>query len=132
MIKRAPSQGCSHLPGKYNLKINTFTPDELNSVSNVEKSEAAFKATGANAVAEPAAMLASGADKLLVRKQKIGNATIAIAEKRQGAGAERRAQSWQTLYRRNRAGEPSNTHALCSECHKKNRMSLWDTGHISI
>ena len=87
--KKGAEPGLLSFAGKYNLKINTFTPDELNSVSNVEKSEAAFKATGANAVAEPAAMLASGADKLLVRKQKIGNATIAIAEKKAG----RRAQS---------------------------------------
>lgn len=78
--KKGAEPGLLSFAGKYNLKINTFTPEELNSVSNVEKSEVAFKATGANAVAEPAAMLASGADKLLVRKQKIGNATIAIAE----------------------------------------------------
>ncbi|MFA4828133.1 MAG: cobalamin biosynthesis protein [Thermodesulfovibrionales bacterium] len=85
--KKGAEPGLLSFAGKYNLKINTFTPDELNSVSNVEKSEAAFKATGANAVAEPAAMLASGADKLLVRKQKIGNATIAIAEKKAGRRA---------------------------------------------
>ncbi len=80
--KKGAEPGLLSFAGKYNLKINTFTPDELNSVSNVEKSEAAFKATGANAVAEPAAMLASGADKLLVRKQKIGNVTVSVAEQR--------------------------------------------------
>lgn len=66
---------------KYNLEINTFTPGELNTVKGILKSEAAFKATGAQAVAEPAALLASGADKLLVAKQKMGNVTIAVAEK---------------------------------------------------
>jgi cobalt-precorrin 5A hydrolase/precorrin-3B C17-methyltransferase len=65
---------------KYNLGIKTFTANELNTVKGVSKSDIAFKATGANAVAEPAALLASGADELLVRKQKIGNVTVAAAE----------------------------------------------------
>ncbi len=70
---------------KYNLKIKTFTADELNSAishqrSAISFSEAVFKATGANAVAEPAAILASESGKLLVKKQKMGNVTIAIAE----------------------------------------------------
>ncbi|MDI6744663.1 MAG: precorrin-3B C(17)-methyltransferase [Thermodesulfovibrionales bacterium] len=65
---------------KYNLGIKTFTANELNTIKWVSKSDAAFKATGANAVAEPAALLASGADKLLVKKQKQGNVTVAIAE----------------------------------------------------
>ena len=65
---------------KYNFKINAFTADELNSVEGVSRSEAVFKATGANAVSEPAALLASGASELLIQKQKKSNVTIAAAE----------------------------------------------------
>jgi cobalt-precorrin 5A hydrolase/precorrin-3B C17-methyltransferase len=73
-------QGLRTFAEKYNLKIKTFTADELNSVEGIGKSDAVFKATGANAVSEPAALLASGASELLVPKQKIGNVTIAVAE----------------------------------------------------
>ncbi|MDP3112480.1 MAG: precorrin-3B C(17)-methyltransferase, partial [Thermodesulfovibrionales bacterium] len=90
--KKGAEPGLLSFAGKYNLEINTFTPDELNSVSNVEKSEAAFKATGANAVAEPAAMLASGADKLLVRKQKIGSVTVSVAEQRAKSKEQRQGK----------------------------------------
>ncbi len=65
---------------KYNLGIKTFTANELNTVKGVSKSDVAFKATGAYAVAEPAAVLASENRKLLVKKQKMGNVTVAIAE----------------------------------------------------
>jgi precorrin-3B methylase len=68
---------CAHDLG---LRITCFTPGELNTVQGITKSDAAFRATGALAVAEPAALLASGNTVLLVPKQKIGNVTIAIAE----------------------------------------------------
>jgi cobalt-precorrin 5A hydrolase/precorrin-3B C17-methyltransferase len=67
---------------RYDLGMNTFSPDELNTVQGIQKSEAVHKATGANAVAEPAAILASVADTLIVPKQKIGNVTVAVAELR--------------------------------------------------
>ncbi len=70
---------------KYNFHIDTFTPDGLNVVAqkaeNIEKSDVVFNATGAYAVAEPATLLASGSNELLVQKQKTGNVTIAVAEK---------------------------------------------------
>lgn len=72
--------GLIEFAGKYGLDINTFTPEELNTVQGITKSEAAFNATGANAVAEPSALLAAAAETLLVPKQKIGNVTVAIAE----------------------------------------------------
>lgn len=78
--KKGNEPGLISFAEKYNLEINTFTSDELNSVDGIQKSEAAFKATGANAVAEPAAILLSGNDTLLVPKQKIGNVTTAVAE----------------------------------------------------
>jgi len=65
---------------KHGLALRTFSPSDLNAVSGVERSEAAFKATGAYGVAEPAALLASGGENLLVSKQKKGNVTVAVAK----------------------------------------------------
>ncbi len=65
---------------RHSLDLISFTPEELNGVDGISKSEAAFRATGANAVAEPAALLAAGAERLLVPKQKAGNVTVAVAE----------------------------------------------------
>ncbi|MBI4653858.1 MAG: precorrin-3B C(17)-methyltransferase [Nitrospirae bacterium] len=79
--KKSSEPGLIAFTEKYGFKVKTFTSDELNNVKGVVKSEAAFKATGAKAVAEPAVLLASGAKKLLVKKQKIGNVTVAIAVK---------------------------------------------------
>ena len=39
-----------------------------------------MKATGARAVAEPSAVLGAGGGRLIVRKKKIGNVTVALAE----------------------------------------------------
>ncbi len=80
--KKGNEPGLIAFAGKYDFKIITFTPDELNSVNGRPKSEAAFKATGAIGVAEPAALLSSGADNLLVPKQKMGNITVAVAEQK--------------------------------------------------
>lgn len=80
--KKGGETGLISFARKYNLEIDTFTPDELNSVNGIKKSEAAFKATGAIGVAEPAALLSSGADNLLVPKQKMGNVTVAVAEQK--------------------------------------------------
>lgn len=77
--KKSSEPGLMAFAKRHNLNIRSFTPEELNSVSGVTKSEVVFKATGANAVAEPAALLAAGAGSLLVQKQKIGNVTVAIA-----------------------------------------------------
>jgi len=79
---KAAEPGLTEFAARARLKIVTFTPDELNSVQGVEKSETVFKATGAYAVSEAAALIASGAGTLIVRKQKTGNITLAIAEKR--------------------------------------------------
>jgi len=80
--KKGYEPGLVEFAEKYGFKINTFTPYELNSVDGIPKSEAAFKATGAMGVAEPSALLASGAVELLVPKQKIGNVTVAVAEQK--------------------------------------------------
>jgi cobalt-precorrin 5A hydrolase len=54
--------------------------EQLNQVKGVDSSAAAFRATGAKAVAEPAALLSSGGGRLLVKKRKCGNVTVAVAE----------------------------------------------------
>jgi len=79
---KANESGLTTFARKYDLGVNAFSPDELNTVQGIQKSEAVHKATGANAVAEPAAILASVADTLIVPKQKIGNVTVAVAELR--------------------------------------------------
>lgn len=56
-----------------------FNRDQLNCVDNVSSSAAVLKATGAKGVAEPAAILAAGNGRLLVRKMKWPNVTVAIA-----------------------------------------------------
>ena len=83
--RKASEPGLLAFAQKHGIKIVSFTPDELNRVEGIAKSEAALKATGANAVAEPSAILASGADTLLVEKQKSGNVTMAVAEKKHGS-----------------------------------------------
>lgn len=60
--------------------VRIFTAAQLNCVENIERSDAVFAATGAYAVAEPAARLAAGATSLLVGKRKDGNVTTAVAE----------------------------------------------------
>ncbi len=74
--------GLTAFARRFDFTLETFAPAELNRVQGVKKSDSVFKATGAYAVAEPAAMIASGTDGLLVRKQKKGNVTVAIAERK--------------------------------------------------
>lgn len=76
--------GLVSFAGKYGLDLHIFGPDVLNTVQGVTPSQAAKKATGAQAVAEPSALLAAGGRSLLVPKQKIGNVTVAVAKKTEG------------------------------------------------
>lgn len=62
------------------LAIDFYSKDELNRVAGISPSEAVLRATGAQGVAEPAALLSSGAENLLVRKMKWKDVTIAIAQ----------------------------------------------------
>jgi cobalt-precorrin 5A hydrolase len=77
---KAREPGLREFASKYHLDIKSFGPDALNSVAGVERSEAAFRATGAHAVAEPAAILAARNGRLLVGKQRMRNVTVAVAE----------------------------------------------------
>ncbi len=82
---KADELGLKEFSEKYGFKINTYTSQELNRVVSLNPSafrlsESAFNATGAYAVAEPAALLGAGNSELLIPKQKIGNVTVAVAE----------------------------------------------------
>ncbi len=83
--KKAGEPGLIEFAGKSGIELITFTPEELNRVQGLKKSETVFKATGAYSVSEAAALIASGACQLIVRKQKAGNVTLAIAEEKPGA-----------------------------------------------
>lgn len=63
------------------LAIDYFTAEELNAMDVPSApSPHALKAVGATGVCEPAALRAARAGLLLVRKQKCGNVTVAVAE----------------------------------------------------
>ena len=66
---------------QHDLPIEFFHRDQLNGVEGVSTSAAVLKATGAKGVAEPAAVLAADGGRLLVKKKKWKNVTVAIAEK---------------------------------------------------
>ncbi len=87
---KAEEPGLVDFAGKHKVKIVTFTPHELNNAPGmdnfIEKSEAVFKATGAYSVAEAAALICSGSNTLIVRKQKVGNLTLAVAEEKSTRG----------------------------------------------
>ncbi len=78
--KKASEPGIINFASKYGFEIKIFSPATINTVKGIEKSEAVIKATGAKAVAEPAAILASHYGRLLMAKQKNANVTVAAAE----------------------------------------------------
>lgn len=66
---------------KNGLPMKFYSAEELNRVEIPSPvSLHAQKAVGAKGVCEPAALLASGIGEMLIRKQKIGNLTLAVAE----------------------------------------------------
>ncbi len=77
---KAKEKGLIDFARRHGFNILIFSPEELNRIKDIDPSEAVFKATGAMGVSEPAALLASGSNKLLIPKQKCGNVTIAVAE----------------------------------------------------
>ncbi|WP_417914684.1 cobalt-precorrin 5A hydrolase [Candidatus Electronema sp. JM] len=62
------------------LPLDFYTAAQLNSAADSSSSAAVLRATGAKAVAEPAAVLSAGGGQLAVRKRKSANVTVAIAE----------------------------------------------------
>lgn len=78
-----------HEPGlmacaeRFGVELICFSSDELNRVDTPSPaSEHALAAIGARGVAEPAALLAAGTDRLLLKKIKSGNVTLAVAERK--------------------------------------------------
>lgn len=66
---------------RHSLPVQFYESDVLNSVpAPSPPSPYALEAIGATGVAEPAAILASGGGHLLLKKEKSGNVTLAIAE----------------------------------------------------
>ncbi len=66
---------------KYGLGLTFYSSEELNRVSvPTEPSQYVLAAIGAKGVAEPAAVLASGGGRLLLKKVKSPNVTLAIAQ----------------------------------------------------
>lgn len=77
---KAGEPGLIQFARQNGYEIDFFGRDELNGVQNVSVSAAALKAVGARGVAEPAALLSARGKRLLVRKTKCTDVTIAIAE----------------------------------------------------
>ena len=77
---KAEEPGLKAFCTAHTFPMRTYRSDELNLIEGQDRSEMVFKATGAYAVAEPAALLAGGSTELLVRKQKKGNVTVAVVE----------------------------------------------------
>lgn len=73
--------GLLQFASQYGLEVRWFSASQLNQVPGITPSAAVQKATGAKAVAEPAAILAAQTDTLLIRKTTWKDVTIAIAQK---------------------------------------------------
>lgn len=74
--------GLCAFAAQHGLSLRCYESEELNGVEVPSPpSPHAQAAIGANGVAEPAALLASGGGRLLLHKVKSGNVTLAIAEK---------------------------------------------------
>ena len=76
--------GLVEFAGQLGVPLRCFESDELNRVEFPSPpSPYAMAAVGAAAVAEPAAILASGGGRLLLNKVKTANVTLAVAELRE-------------------------------------------------
>jgi cobalt-precorrin 5A hydrolase len=66
---------------RHDIPLRFFESADLNAVAVPSAPSAhALAAIGANGVAEPAALLAAGSGRLLLKKVKSGNVTLAVAE----------------------------------------------------
>lgn len=72
-------KGLLEFAGQNRYPIDFYTKDELNQVPDLIASAAAMKATGAQGVAEPAALLSSNG-QLIIGKQKWQDVTLAVAQ----------------------------------------------------
>ncbi|PLX78228.1 MAG: cobalt-precorrin 5A hydrolase [Desulfuromonas sp.] len=75
--------GLLEFAARENVPLEFHDAATLNTIKTPsEPSPHAEEAVGARGVCEPAAILSAGSDRLLLEKQKRGNVTIAIAEKK--------------------------------------------------
>lgn len=82
IIDKADEIGLIEACRSSNWELCVFDRDQVRQIENLPNpSTYAFKALGVLGVAEPAALLASGANTLLVEKHKYTNTTVAIARK---------------------------------------------------
>jgi cobalt-precorrin 5A hydrolase len=75
-------EGLLHFVAELGVPLQLFSAAELNDIDSPSApSPQALEAVGAKGVCEPAALAASGARTLLIKKKKRGNLTLAVAEK---------------------------------------------------
>ena len=74
-------EGINQLAKKLNVPVYLYNADELNARPGPSGPSAAKEHLGVVGVSEPAALIASGNDKLVVSKEKSASATIAVARK---------------------------------------------------
>lgn len=87
--EKADEAGLLAFAGELRLSLTTFDRDALNAVACPSPgSKYALAAVGAHGVCEPAALLAAEGGRLLVPKQKLGNVTIAVAQRNPAIPAE--------------------------------------------
>lgn len=76
---KSDEEGLLTFAERNNWPLEFFSKEQLNEVSGVSYSDAVMKATGAQGVAEPAALLAAQTGQLIIRKEKWKNVTMAVA-----------------------------------------------------
>lgn len=99
-LKRG-EKGLEQLAERHGVPLEHYTAPQLNSLYSAEagdpdaaaaepptRSERAHGLVGVWGVAEPAALLASGADRLLVSRKKTARATIAVAKRSYPGGSQ--------------------------------------------
>jgi len=80
---KADEAGLLEFARRHGLPLQFHPAAALNDIAVPSPPSAhALAAVGANGVCEPAALLSASGGSLLVRKQKLGNVTVAVAEKR--------------------------------------------------
>lgn len=81
---KSDEPGLTEFAERLGISLRCFEPDELNQVAFPSPPSAhALAAVGVAGVAEPAAILASGGGRLLLKKVKSANVTLAVAELRE-------------------------------------------------
>jgi len=79
--EKGDEAGLLEFAARWRLPLDTFEAEALNAVAAPSPpSEHALAAVGARGVCEPAALLGATPGRLLVKKQKCGNVTVAVAE----------------------------------------------------